>query len=89
MTVAEIIKKVNLDREHFGPMAKYRHYKGGLYVVICTPKDKENPDDVRVCYRSRQDGECYYTTLADWFSFASPGVRRYEPCDGDGRVHVR
>lgn len=33
---------------------KYRHYKGGIYEVLCEARLESDPDTVMVVYRSEQ-----------------------------------
>jgi len=81
--------KANIDKSHFGPMARYRHHEGGLYTVICVAASKKFPADVEVVYRSRETGLVWRTTPADWFGYVSEGVRRYAPCGEDGKPFTR
>lgn len=45
----------------------YRHYKGGLYIVINVVV-KEDTGDIIICYRSLEYGYVWARILADWSS---------------------
>lgn len=79
-----LIQSANKDNGHFGPGARYVHYKGGFYKVITTSEAKDDPSSVVVVYRSEQDYVVRHVPLLEWFEEYEIGRRRYAPCDDKG-----
>lgn len=44
----------------------YRHYKGGLYEIVCTGRLSEQRDVVCVVYRSQEKGCIWIRPLSMW-----------------------
>ncbi len=57
------------------PGQVYRHYKGGLYVVIATCL-RESDGEPTVVYRSLADGRTWSRPVKEW----------YEKVDVDGKI---
>ncbi len=58
---------------------KYRHFKGGIYEVIChgvLESDPENPDCDMIVYRG-QDGKIWIRPAYEFHGYKN-GVRRFE-----------
>jgi hypothetical protein len=48
------------------PLTLWRHYKGGLYLVVCSACLEDNPERVMVVYRSLRYGSLMVRTLGNW-----------------------
>lgn len=57
--------QAHLDSLGIRPGAIYRHYKGGLYTVVCASL-KEDTLEPMITYRSNEKGACW-TRTADNF----------------------
>ncbi len=72
-------------------MPRYRHYKGGIYTVICHARSEATLREV-VVYRSEATGEAWVRDRVDFFSCVhteKPGgieerVPRFERIPPDG-----
>lgn len=62
------------DHPRPGP---YRHYKGGLYTVICVGRHSET-EEWLVTYRSEARGDYWVRPLAMWQETVN-GVPRFAP----------
>jgi hypothetical protein len=51
---------------------KYRHYKGGIYEIVCEAKLEADPDVVMMVYQSAADGMIWtrpkvaFLELVEW-----------------------
>ena len=59
------------------PAGPYRHYKGGLYTLICVGRHSET-EEWLVTYRSEARGDYWVRPLAMW-NEAVDGVPRFAP----------
>lgn len=53
------------DQQYPTPQSLWRHFKGGLYLVICVAKDSETQEEV-VVYRERNTTKNWTRPLKDW-----------------------
>ncbi len=70
------------------PLTLWRHYKGGLYVVVCSSCLEDNPDQVVVTYRSCLHGSLFTRPLENWVSLVTVGTSvfpRFLPVASDAR----
>ncbi|MFW7269176.1 DUF1653 domain-containing protein [Gluconacetobacter sp. Hr-1-5] len=58
----------------------YRHYKGGLYTLICVGRHSET-EEWLVTYRSEARGDYWVRPLAMWVEDVE-GVPRFSPVRG-------
>ncbi|GBQ97161.1 DUF1653 domain-containing protein [Gluconacetobacter sp. 1b LMG 1731] len=58
----------------------YRHYKGGLYTLICVGRHSET-EEWLVTYRSEARGDYWVRPLAMWVEDVA-GVPRFSPVHG-------
>lgn len=58
----------------------YRHYKGGLYMIVCRSVDEATLGQL-VTYRSRERGTVWTRTLEDFQAILPDGTRRFTPVD--------
>lgn len=68
------------------PHTVWRHYKGGLYVVLAVGRLSEQRDGEVVTYRSCKLGHVWTRPLAMWLEFVDGPegvVPRYELVEGD------
>jgi hypothetical protein len=56
----------------------YRHYKGGLYVVVGAGPDADDPQTWWVWYRNVNDGKTWTRRLTEWRRPTEDGRVRYE-----------
>ncbi|MBB2200024.1 DUF1653 domain-containing protein [Gluconacetobacter tumulisoli] len=66
------------DRTRPGP---YRHYKGGLYTLLCVGRHSET-EEWLVTYRSEAQGDYWVRPLAMWVEDVD-GVPRFRPIGPD------
>ena len=59
------------------PPGLYRHYKGGLYTLICVARHSETGEWL-VTYRSQQTADYWVRPLAMWDENVG-GVARFSP----------
>lgn len=60
---------------------KYRHYKGGMYELVCEAKLESDPEVIMIIYRSH-DGMTWARPREVFFElveFEGRLVRRFEP----------
>lgn len=58
-------------------MAKYQHFKGGVYEVVDGAKDAESLAEI-VVYRSCETGELWVRTKKNFYSEVRGGVPRFK-----------
>lgn len=51
-----------------GPGTRWQHYKGGLYTVNFLELDTDDPNVIRVSYRSEKTGINWSRTLDEWLT---------------------
>lgn len=60
---------------------KYRHYKGGMYELVCEARLESDPDVIMIIYRA-QDGATWARpreVFFEWIEFEGKLVKRFEP----------
>ncbi|HEY6094062.1 MAG TPA: DUF1653 domain-containing protein [Gallionellaceae bacterium] len=60
---------------------KYRHYKGGMYELVCEAKLESDPEVIMIIYRA-QDGATWVRprdVFFEWVEFEGKLVKRFEP----------
>jgi len=55
---------------------RYRHYKGGEYLVITLAKHTETSEEL-VIYKSISFGTVYARPLSMWFDQIDSGIKRF------------
>ncbi len=48
------------------PKEKYKHFKGGVYEIVCIALDCENPKKKLVVYKNIDDGKIWVRELNDF-----------------------
>lgn len=65
------------SRGDLEPGAVFRHYKGGLYTIVCLSV-KEDTLEPLVTYRSIERGSVWTRTLQNWSEYVD-GLPRFWP----------
>lgn len=61
----------------------YRHYKGGIYEIVCEAKLESDPSVIMMVYRSK-DGSVWTRPRSVFFEFVEhegKDVQRFAPID--------
>lgn len=72
------------------PGARFRHYKGGVYEVVCVSVDEDTLEPL-VTYRSLTKGTLWTRTLRNWSEVWMDGdmrIRRFSPLRNDANETV-
>lgn len=70
------MKTVNM----FNDARIYKHFKGGLYRILCQGKDSETKADMTI-YQDIRTGEVWIRSTYSFFKNHTTGERRFTPID--------
>lgn len=82
MTVQKILEGAVFVNANAGKM-KYRHYKGGIYEIVCEARLEPEPDVIMIVYKA-EDGTIWTRPRNVFFEMVQHegrAVRRFAPLD--------